>query len=452
MGDGLGIATETVLMPAGARLDARSAAALLVQSSAIPLALLSHGALHFANAAFTGLFHCAGFPAGESVRVLMDPADHPGLDIALEQAIRQVTTCVVGTIGRDGMRRKLELHLSPVAFDGDLLVAALALDITRQTNESAQLSLLAYSDPLTALANRALLIDRMRQVMVAARHGGSGFTVLALDLDGFKPVNDLYGHAAGDLLLQRIAQRLLAGVRETDTVARIGGDEFAVLLPGMKRPEDAATVAERLIEQVQMPVVLRDATIRVGVSVGAAIFPDHAGAVDPLLAAADAALYAAKRQGGGRFIWATTPLRAEAMPPPMAWEARHEVGVPEIDAQHARLAALLNELGTALRNAEPHQELLERTIAYTAFHFASEERLMRACGFRGESAHRAIHRRLLAEIRALRTDGDGISVSLVLRFLQEWLFRHVDGADRDLAAALLACRRIQPPPVITAGS
>jgi hemerythrin-like metal-binding protein len=118
------------------------------------------------------------------------------------------------------------------------------------------------------------------------------------------------------------------------------------------------------------------------------------------------------------------------------WSVAHEVGVREIDEQHAWLVSLLNDLAAALRNGEPHDAALKEVIRYTGFHFATEERLMRGSSYHGAAAHRDMHRRLLEDLRGLRLDGAKVSVSLIVRYLQEWLLRHVDGADRDLAAAL----------------
>jgi diguanylate cyclase (GGDEF)-like protein/hemerythrin-like metal-binding protein len=259
-----------------------------------------------------------------------------------------------------------------------------------------------------------------------------------LDLDGFKSINDRYGHGVGDLVLQRIASRLLACLRDNDTAARVGGDEFAVLLPILKMRADAAAIAQRLTELARQPIDLGTVEVEVGASAGIAIYPEHAGTVDQLLAAADAALYAAKRHGCGCVVWATAASVADTAPAPLTWSAEHNVGVREIDEQHAHLAALLNGLAAALRNGQEHGAILQEVVRYAGFHFATEERLMRACCYDGLESHQDMHRRLLDELRGLRLDEAGFSFSLTVRYLQNWLLRHVDGADRDLAAALHA--------------
>jgi hemerythrin len=177
--------------------------------------------------------------------------------------------------------------------------------------------------------------------------------------------------------------------------------------------------------------------VQVSTNIGIAVFPEHANGVDHLLAAADTALYMAKRQGRGRYAWASPAIVADAPPVPLAWNAAHEVGIAEIDTQHAHLASLLNELVGALRNAEDHTAIFHEIIRYAAFHFATEERLMAEYDFVGAAQHRDTHRRLLDDLRNLGLEREGMSVSLILRYLQEWLLRHVDGDDRVLAQALL---------------
>lgn len=155
-----------------------------------------------------------------------------------------------------------------------------------------QLERLALYDPLTGLANRTLLADRITRAMVRAERGAAPPAVLLLDLDGFKSINDSFGHATGDLLLVEMADRLRAVVRDEDTVARLGGDEFAVVLSNAT-DDQALEVAERIMASLTRPVVVGDATCRVGASIGVRQRPDT------LLRDADTAMYAAKAGGGG---------------------------------------------------------------------------------------------------------------------------------------------------------
>lgn len=165
---------------------------------------------------------------------------------------------------------------------------------------------LAHFDSVTALPNRALLSDRLAQETARARRAGGAFAILLLDLDGFKDVNDTWGHAAGDRVLALVAERARAGVRASDTVGRLGGDEFLAILPETAQA-GALAVAEKLRASLSDPYAIESAIARVGVSVGVALFPDHGEEADSLLSAADGALYEAKREGKGRVQMARSP-------------------------------------------------------------------------------------------------------------------------------------------------
>jgi diguanylate cyclase (GGDEF)-like protein len=159
------------------------------------------------------------------------------------------------------------------------------------------LEILALNDPLTGLANRRLLDDRLSVALVRARRERRGLAVLCLDLDGFKQVNDTLGHGAGDALLRMVAARLVAAVREEDTVARVGGDEFVVGIWRLKDAGHAAMVAGKLIAAVAGAYPIQDKDVRMTTSVGIGIYPDHGTNGESLLKNADAALYEAKRAG-----------------------------------------------------------------------------------------------------------------------------------------------------------
>lgn len=157
---------------------------------------------------------------------------------------------------------------------------------------------LAHHDGLTGLSNRALLHERIGSALDVADREGGTFAVLCLDLDRFKAVNDTFGHAAGDLLLQQVAVRLRQATRATDVAARIGGDEFVVLQTGVHQPQAAVSLATRLVDALAAPYSLNGQTVSIGTSVGIALFPQHGRSIAELLRAADVALYRAKRQGG----------------------------------------------------------------------------------------------------------------------------------------------------------
>ncbi|HEY6444855.1 MAG TPA: GGDEF domain-containing protein [Acidobacteriaceae bacterium] len=155
----------------------------------------------------------------------------------------------------------------------------------------------ALYDELTSLPNRRLFADRLGQALAGAKRDGRGLALLYLDLDGFKPVNDRFGHAAGDRVLVEVARRLRSGVRESDTVARMGGDEFTVLLSiGLDRSH-ATRVANLILESLRAPIAVDSAAISLTASIGVAVFPENAQDSDTLIELADRAMYAVKRLG-----------------------------------------------------------------------------------------------------------------------------------------------------------
>lgn len=181
-----------------------------------------------------------------------------------------------------------------------LFFAAASRDVSDRSNSVEQLSKLAYHDALTSLPNRRLLDDRLAQAIKVARRGDEGLSLLFMDLDGFKPINDRHGHAVGDQVLQQVAARLEKAVRGGDTVARIGGDEFVVLLPGINRVSDVEEVARKLLSRLSMPVPVGELRLFVGASLGCARFPADGDDGDTLIRNADAAMYQAKQRGGNQ--------------------------------------------------------------------------------------------------------------------------------------------------------
>ena len=178
----------------------------------------------------------------------------------------------------------------------------------QRIDSEGQLAFLAQFDPLTGLPNRTLLSDRFAQTIVQARRHGAPLGVLFIDLDEFKLVNDTLGHAAGDELLKEAARRLQATVRTGDTVARISGDEFAVVVPDLARPEDAALVAQKIIDQLAAPFALGGHEIFITASIGIAAFPADGENAETLLGAADAAMYRAKQSGRNAYQFFTADI------------------------------------------------------------------------------------------------------------------------------------------------
>jgi diguanylate cyclase (GGDEF)-like protein len=170
----------------------------------------------------------------------------------------------------------------------------------------------AHHDALTDLPNMQLLKDRLHQEVMHAKRQSQQVALLYIDLDRFKHVNDTLGHAIGDLLLKQAARRLQKSVRETDTVARIGGDEFVIILANINSPHYAGTVGSKIIEQMSRPFQVEGHACYVGASIGISIFPDDTPSPDDLLKNADTAMYSAKEGGRGQFAFFTSEMNDEA--------------------------------------------------------------------------------------------------------------------------------------------
>lgn len=168
-------------------------------------------------------------------------------------------------------------------------------------NHGKLLESLALNDPLTGLANRRLLAERMSMALVHARRDKSAMAVVYLDLDGFKQINDTLGHGAGDALLKMVAGRLVETVREEDTVARLGGDEFVIALWHVSGMDYAAMVALRVIDAVSQPYDIEGHAVSITISAGVGLYPTHGEDADTLLKSADLALYEAKRAGKNAY-------------------------------------------------------------------------------------------------------------------------------------------------------
>jgi diguanylate cyclase (GGDEF)-like protein len=201
----------------------------------------------------------------------------------------------------EGLRKYIAALL--VGSIGLLAVLFVAYRRVQQRERAAQKRIehLAHFDLVTGLPNRALLADRLAQETARARRDNLGFAVLMFDLDAFKAVNDSWGHAAGDRVLALVGERVRKCVRASDTVGRLGGDEFLAILPGTSL-EGAIGVADKLRDCLRQPYALDGATAHVGSSVGVSIFPDHGNDPEELQRAADAALYRAKREGKNRTV------------------------------------------------------------------------------------------------------------------------------------------------------
>lgn len=184
----------------------------------------------------------------------------------------------------------------------------IAHDISNQKAAEARISRLAHYDPLTNLPNRVQLRNELRRSIASAKRTKQQLGVMFVDLDRFKNINDSLGHLVGDGLLQTIADRLQSSLRDGDIVARMGGDEFVIILNALERPDDAAEVAARILLQVSAPVSVDDHALTITPSIGIALFPDDGQDSDSLIQNADTAMYSAKEQGRNAYRFFTRSM------------------------------------------------------------------------------------------------------------------------------------------------
>jgi diguanylate cyclase (GGDEF)-like protein/PAS domain S-box-containing protein len=250
---------------------------------------------------------------------------------------------------KDGRLFWAEISMRRATFGGREFVLSTAREISRRKEAEGQLKRMAQFDLLTGLANRGVFVAEVGRAIERARRGEHSFAVLYLDLDHFKDVNDTLGHPIGDRLLQSVAERLQANVRAGDTLARFGGDEFALLMADIGDPTDAGVLADQLLQIMVEPFLLDGNQIQSGVSIGIATYePDVPGA-EALLAHADVALYRAKSEGRHTYRFFTDAMDAEVRKR-VALTSELHAGIaagelfltyqPQVDMETSRLVGL----------------------------------------------------------------------------------------------------------------
>jgi len=244
----------------------------------------------------------SGRPLQEVLRIIDGDSREPALNpLAMamlhNKSVGLSANCVL--IRRDGYESAVEDTAAPIRDPRGRVTGAVIVfhDVSVARTMSLRMSYLAQHDFLTELPNRMLLNDRLSQAIASAKRHRTSLAVLFLDVDRFKQINDSLGHGIGDQLLQSIAQRLVACVRNSDTVSRHGGDEFVVLLSEVARAEDAASTANKLLAAVSRPHRIGHQDLSVTVSVGIGVYPDNGADAETLLENADIALFHAKARG-----------------------------------------------------------------------------------------------------------------------------------------------------------
>lgn len=224
----------------------------------------------------------------------------------LAEAIEASRPCLAFNLtGDDSVTTYAEAQLGNTNVIGGFQARFLWNVITRLRQTNEQIFHLAHHDTLTTLPNRILFYDRLNQAMTRARRDKESVAVLFLDLDGFKLINDTLGHSAGDALLHEAAKRIMACVRDSDTVARMGGDEFTVILCNVRTPSSIDRVAKMIVEAIARPFMLNGKDCSVSVSIGIALYPDNGETAEQLVKISDAAMYLAKHSGKNCYRFAS---------------------------------------------------------------------------------------------------------------------------------------------------
>jgi diguanylate cyclase (GGDEF)-like protein/PAS domain S-box-containing protein len=240
---------------------------------------------------------------GRTMLELVSPAEHPTVLRRMSRREAALNHEEIHLIGAGHTMVPVEFSCSTIDYEEQPATVFAFRDLTDRKRDEARIRHLAHHDALTNLPNRFLLNQRLTDALAEASKSNTTVSLLYLDLDNFKPVNDQLGHAAGDALLIQVAQRLQAELRTGDTVARIGGDEF-VIVTSFDQPEYAASIARRIVDALSQPFEIFSNRVEIGTSIGVAIYPKDGDSQEALLHAADTALYRAKqdKRGTVRFF------------------------------------------------------------------------------------------------------------------------------------------------------
>lgn len=276
-----------------------------------------------------------------------------------------------------------------------LLGASLfTIGLLRKVKELAEkFEIIAHNDQLTNIPNRVLFYDRFQQEVKYSKRYKKPFSVLLIDLDKFKPINDTYGHLTGDMALKVFAQRISSCLRETDTVARLGGDEFAVILSGVEDTDITSDICKKIIATVGKPFEFDSHTLTLGLSIGVAIYPHDDSSFEGIMNKADKAMYAIKNTGRGGYLHYSDK-----------WSDLVSMTSREIDEEHSHMLTSLNEISHKIHSDEfdPEETLqaIQRLLDDTTAHFANEESLFSMSGYPEATSHNQIHEKILKIIQA----------------------------------------------------
>uniref|UniRef100_C6E953 Response regulator receiver modulated diguanylate cyclase/phosphodiesterase with PAS/PAC sensor(S) n=1 Tax=Geobacter sp. (strain M21) TaxID=443144 RepID=C6E953_GEOSM len=326
--------------------DRARLAAIVESSDDAIMAVDREGAITSWNAGAEKMFgYCAQDMKGVHLSFLVSPEKKEQVT-CLNDGIRSdgaVTHCEVVHVTRGGSQIYVSLTMSPIkSADGGIVgTSCIARDVTERTRMEEIIKHQAQHDTLTDLPNRKLFGDFLNLELAQARRNRKSLAVLFMDLDHFKKVNDSLGHAAGDRLLQAVAQRLKRCVRESDTVARISGDEFNVLMPDLTQTDDVGIVVGKIMGVFRTPFVLEGAELKVTTSVGVSMFPDDGDSAQELLQKADGAMYVAKQTPGNSYQFYNGEINARTVARQnMERRLREAVSKDELDLVYQPLLSL----------------------------------------------------------------------------------------------------------------
>lgn len=303
----------------------------------------------------------------------------------------------------------------------------------------------AFHDALTGLPNRDLFFERMSRELARVRRYESSFALMMLDLDEFDAVNGSNGHEAGDLVLCDVAKQLVSTVRDVDTVARTGGDEFAILLDGVTNKKDAEIVALKIIKSMSAPIKLEDGShIKIGASVGIVFSPLDGSQAEQLMLRADQAMSVAKSNGKGLIGFSKSLPSASRKPEqstPLSPTGEMTLGISIMDEQHKAMANFIRGLTESLSNGDRSTKLLKRVellVELCQIHFKTEEELMELHQLAGLEEHRTEHQSRLKDLRAIFRDMHFTKqgMTAAAHAINGWMAEHISGQDTELAAQL----------------
>ena len=253
---------------------------------------------------------------GQNIKVFMKADERANVDDAVARHFTIGEANVIGGLCEaeaaraDGTTFPVEITISEIdEGDGRRKYIGVMRDITVRKQQLKQIEFLAHHDALTGLPNRHLFDDRLNQALIVTDRRKSRLALMFIDLDKFKSINDKFGHEVGDIVLKSVATRLLNRVRASDTVARVGGDEFVVILDDVGESENAAQIAQEMIETLTAPIEVGREKCEVGASIGIAMYPEDADTASILLACADEAMYRVKAMGRNGFEFSMRPTK-----------------------------------------------------------------------------------------------------------------------------------------------